>query len=97
MGQQLVVMFLSTSAASPLPPNYWLAALAALPTLLLALIWVIVLVMAATDLRLPRRVRILWVLMIVVIPPVGTIAFAVVRGRRWLESPRRSGRIQQPM
>ncbi|MEZ2372069.1 PLDc N-terminal domain-containing protein [Arthrobacter sp. RCC_34] len=66
---------------SELNPNYWDMGLASIPCVVIAAGVLAAFLVALTDRRLPLRSRLLWALLILAVPLIGAVLYAVLRAR----------------
>lgn len=84
MGYELIVDLQIQEASTQ--PDYWLLAVSAIPTIILALVVLWALVLALTDPGLRLLPRMAWAILIVAVPLLGAVIYLGMRGRqriRW--------------
>jgi hypothetical protein len=80
MGHELIAALQIQEAS--MQPNYLLLAITAIPTIILAAIVLVALVLALTDPGLRVWPRLAWGILIVALPLLGAVIYLAVRGRR---------------
>ncbi|MEC5182502.1 PLDc N-terminal domain-containing protein [Arthrobacter sp. CG_A4] len=86
MGHELIVALQIQEASTQ--PNYWLLAVTAIPTIILAVVVLVTLVLALTDPGLTILPRLAWGILIVAVPLLGAIIYLVLRGRQRIPWPK---------
>jgi len=76
---------------SELDPKYWDMGLASIPFVVMAAGILAVSVLALTDRHLSLRSRLVWALLILVVPLIGAVLYAVLRTRTRSAKGRPSG------
>ncbi|SFT76494.1 PLDc N-terminal domain-containing protein [Arthrobacter sp. ov118] len=87
MGVELVGLL--QSQESSLQPDYGQLALFAVPSVIVALLVLVTLVLAVTDRGLSVSLRLVWALLIVAVPVIGAVIYLVTRGKQrisWFKS-----------
>lgn len=79
MGVELVGLL--QSQESSLQPDYGQLALFAVPSVIVALLVLVTLLLAATDRGLPVALRLAWSLLIVAVPVIGAAIYLIARGK----------------
>lgn len=88
MGHELIITLQIQEASTQ--PNYWLLAVTAIPTVILAVVMLVTLVLALTDSGLTMLQRVAWGILIVAVPLLGAVIYLAIRGRRRIPWSRKS-------
>lgn len=86
MGHELIIALQIQEASTQ--PNYWLLAVTAIPTIILAVVVLVTLVLALTDPGLTILPRLAWGILIVAVPLLGAIIYLALRGRQRIPWPK---------